>query len=54
MELPVVAIGGITPENCQPLVQAGANFLAVLNAVWNHLENPATAIRALTAAIAGA
>jgi len=29
MELPVVAIGGITAANCAPLVQAGANFLAV-------------------------
>lgn len=34
-ELPVVAIGGITPENCAPLVEAGADFLAVSGAVWN-------------------
>lgn len=34
-ELPCVAIGGITPANCGPLVQAGADFLAVSNAVWN-------------------
>ena len=34
-ELPVVAIGGITPENCLPLVEAGADFLAVSGAVWN-------------------
>jgi thiamine-phosphate pyrophosphorylase len=34
-ELPVVAIGGITPENCGPLVGAGADFLAVSGAVWN-------------------
>ncbi len=33
-ELPVVAIGGITPDNCVPLVAAGADFLAVSNAVW--------------------
>lgn len=32
--LPCVAIGGITPANCGPLVQAGADFLAVSNAVW--------------------
>jgi thiamine-phosphate pyrophosphorylase len=30
-----VAIGGITPENCAPLVEAGADFLAVSGAVWN-------------------
>ncbi|OCC24783.1 thiamine-phosphate diphosphorylase [Croceicoccus estronivorus] len=34
-ELPCVAIGGITPENCLPLVEAGADFLAVCNAVWS-------------------
>lgn len=33
-ELPCVAIGGITPANCGPLVQAGADFIAVSNAVW--------------------
>ncbi len=30
MELPCCAIGGITAENCAPLVQAGADFLAVV------------------------
>lgn len=34
-EIPVVAIGGITPENCTPLVEAGADFLAVSGAVWS-------------------
>ncbi|MBX7481442.1 thiamine phosphate synthase [Qipengyuania qiaonensis] len=34
-EIPCVAIGGITPENCRPLVEAGADFLAVSGAVWN-------------------
>ncbi len=33
-ELPCVAIGGITPENCGPLVRAGADFLAISNAIW--------------------
>lgn len=33
-ELPCVAIGGITPANCGQLVLAGADFLAVSNAVW--------------------
>lgn len=35
VELPSVAIGGITPENCRPLVEAGADFLAVSGAVWS-------------------
>lgn len=34
-EIPCVAIGGITPENCVPLVAAGADFLAVSGALWN-------------------
>ena len=33
-EIPCVAIGGITPANCAPLVSAGADFLAVSQAVW--------------------
>ena len=45
MEIPCVAIGGITPENCQPLVEAGADFLAVCGAVWNDPEGPAHAVR---------
>jgi thiamine-phosphate pyrophosphorylase len=44
MEIPCVAIGGITPENCAPLVEAGADFLAVSSAVWSGEE--AEAVRA--------
>ncbi len=54
MELPVVAIGGITAENCAPLVQAGANFLAVTAAIWSHPDGPAMGVRAMNAAIAAA
>ncbi len=52
MELPCVAIGGITPANCPPLVRAGANFLAVVGAVWNHPAGPAAGVQAMNAAIA--
>ena len=51
MELPVVAIGGITPENCKPLVKAGADFLAVINAVWGHAEGPAQGIKEMLKSI---
>jgi thiamine-phosphate pyrophosphorylase len=54
MELPSCAIGGITPGNCAPLVQAGADFLAVVGCVWNHPDGPAAGVRALNAAIAAA
>ncbi|MCA1661916.1 MAG: thiamine phosphate synthase [Novosphingobium sp.] len=48
-ELPCVAIGGITPDNCAPLVSAGADFLAVSHAVWSGDE--AAAVRAFHTAI---
>lgn len=51
-ELPCVAIGGITPENCGVLVKAGADFLAVSGAVWNGDE--VAAVRAFQEAIAAA
>ena len=54
MELPCVAIGGITPGNCAPLVQAGANFLAVVSAVWDHPEGAAAGVRAMRAAVVAA
>jgi thiamine-phosphate pyrophosphorylase len=54
MELPCVAIGGITAENCAPLVAAGADFLAVVGAVWSHPEGPAAGVRAINAAIRSA
>ncbi len=54
MELPCCAIGGITAANCAPLVRAGADFLAVVGAVWNHPDGPAAGVRALEAAIAAA
>ncbi len=49
-----VAIGGITAENCAPLVQAGADFLAVIAAVWDHPEGPAAGVKAINDAIAEA
>ncbi len=54
MTVPVVAIGGITPENCAPLVAAGADFLAVSGSVWGHPEGPAAAVRAFNRVIGGA
>ena len=51
MEPPCVAIGGITAENCAPLVRAGADFLAVIAAVWNHPNGPAAGVQAMNAAI---
>lgn len=44
MVVPTVAIGGITPDNCAPLIRAGADFLAVVSAVWDHPDGPGKAV----------
>ncbi|HJP21857.1 MAG: thiamine phosphate synthase [Alphaproteobacteria bacterium] len=52
--VPCIAIGGITAQNCGQLVTAGADFLAVVGAVWNHPQGPAAAVREFNTAIDGA
>jgi thiamine-phosphate pyrophosphorylase len=54
MTVPSVAIGGITPENCAPLVQAGADFICVVSAVWQNPAGPGAAVKAFNRAIAEA
>jgi thiamine-phosphate pyrophosphorylase len=43
-EIPCVAIGGVTAANGAALVKAGADFLAVCNAIWSHPGGPAAAV----------
>jgi len=50
--VPCVAIGGITVDNCEPLVAAGADFLAVSAGVWSYPEGPAAAVMAFNAVFA--
>ena len=50
-EIPCVAIGGITPDNAKPLIDAGADFLAVCQAVWSK-GDPAEAVRAFEEVLA--
>jgi thiamine-phosphate pyrophosphorylase len=49
MTVPVVAIGGITVDNAGPLVEAGADFLAVSAGVWNYKDGPTAAVKAFNA-----
>ncbi len=49
--IPCVAIGGIKPENCGVLVEAGADFIAVVTAVWDHPRGPGAAVKAFNDAI---
>ena len=51
-EIPCVAIGGITPGNAAPLVTAGADFIAVCQAVWGK-DDPAAAASAFADVLAG-
>ena len=51
-ELPCVAIGGITPGNAAPLVAAGADFVAVCQAVWG-AEDPGKAVAAFGEVLGG-
>lgn len=46
MTVPVVAIGGITVGNAAPLIEAGADFLAVSSGVWNFPDGPAASVKA--------
>ena len=45
MEVPCVAIGGITVDNCHAVIAAGADFLAVAGGVWNYKDGPEAAVR---------
>tara|TARA_A100001037_G_C15122277_1_gene624465 strand:- start:191 stop:850 length:660 start_codon:yes stop_codon:yes gene_type:complete len=45
MLVPCVAIGGITVKNCRPIVEAGADFVAVSAGVWDYPNGPATAVK---------
>jgi len=50
-EVPCVAIGGITPANAAPLIAAGADFIAVCNAVWGS-GDPASEVAKFEALLA--
>ncbi len=48
VEVPSVAIGGITVDNAHLLIEAGADFIALSSGVWNHPKGPASAIAQLS------
>ena len=54
METPCVAIGGITADNARAVADAGADFIAVSGAVWNHPDGASAGVGALLDAIAQA
>lgn len=42
--LPCVAIGGIKEHNCEPLITARADFIAVVTGIWDHPDGPEKAV----------
>lgn len=50
-ELPCVAMGGITPYNCRPLVTAGADFIVAIQSVWQAPDGAGAAVKAFHASI---
>ena len=53
MTVPCVAIGGITSVNCDIIIEAGADFLAIGGGVWNHTDGPAAAVADLNGKMTG-
>ena len=43
--VPCVAIGGITVDNCKVLVKSGADMVCVISGVWDYPTGPAAAVR---------
>ena len=48
MEIPSVAIGGITVDNAEAVIAAGADFIAVSSGVWDYTDGPAQAVKQLS------
>ncbi len=49
--VPCVAIGGITPENCGVLAEAGADFVAMISAIWEDPQGPGAAVKKFAKAL---
>jgi len=54
VEIPCVAIGGITPQTAGDLARAGADFIAVCSAVWDHPQGPSAGVVAMNTALSAA
>lgn len=52
MEVPCVAVGGITPENAKPVLRTKCEFICAVSSVWNGPQGPADAVRAFAGVLA--
>ena len=48
VEIPSVAIGGITTDNAAQVIEAGADFIAVCAGVWDYKDGPEAALEQLS------
>ncbi len=48
VEIPSVAIGGITVDNAAQVIEAGADFIAVCAGVWDYKDGPEAALKQLS------
>ena len=48
MEIPSVAIGGITVDNARAVIAAGADFIALSSGVWDYQHGPEQAVKQLS------
>ncbi|MEQ8828818.1 MAG: thiamine phosphate synthase [Alphaproteobacteria bacterium] len=46
MEVPCVAVGGLTPDNIYPVVETRCEFICAVSSVWDHPDGPAAAVGA--------
>lgn len=54
VEIPCVAIGGITPATAGDLARAGADFIAVCSAIWDHPQGASAGVKAMNTALEAA
>lgn len=54
VEIPCVAIGGITAATAGEMARAGADFVAVSAAVWDHPQGPGAGVAEINAALSTA
>ncbi len=45
LNLPITAIGGISPVNCKGLVQSEVDFICVISYIWDNEAGPCAAIK---------
>lgn len=47
IEIPIIAIGGMTPQRVRPVLEAGASGIAVMSGIWD-ADDPLKAVQAYT------